>query len=534
MLSDKETMAHEVGLEGSSQDDRDMQRLGKVQQLKRNFRFYSILGFTTTLMATWESILLTATYGLIDGGRAGMIYVYIGSFVGFFASVISMAEISSVSPTSGGQYHWVSEFAAPRWQRFLSYLTGWLSVLGWQAAFASICFLCGTLIQGLLVFNYSAPGGYVYGYERWHGTLLTIAIAAIGTLVNTYGAKFLPSLEGVILCLHLFGFVAVLVPMWAMSPGHAPSSEVWTVFSNDGGWISMGLACLVGQLTPIFSWTGPDAATHMAEEVQNAGFVVPWCMVSTALINGGLGFIMLITLLYNMGDLTEVVNAASGFGFIPAVQHATGSVAATNGVAAIILIMEVCSAIGILATASRQTFAFARDHALPFSGALARVDRRTQIPTISVLVSTIITVLLSLINIGSTAAFNAIASVMIAALFTTYILSIASFIRARFQPGGIPPSRFSLGSLGLPINVFSVAYLCFAIIFTFFPTTAAPTPVNMNWSILVFGVVVIFAVVQYMAHGRRVYQAPVTQVQRESREDADAVVSSQGFQDLKG
>lgn len=38
----------------------------------------------------------TSTYGLIDGGRAGMVYVYIASFVGFFASVISMAEISSM------------------------------------------------------------------------------------------------------------------------------------------------------------------------------------------------------------------------------------------------------------------------------------------------------------------------------------------------------------------------------------------------------------------------------------------------------
>jgi hypothetical protein len=66
----------------------------------------------------------------------------------------------------------------------------------------------------------------------------------------------------------------------------------------------------------------------------------------------------------------------------------------------------------------------------------------------------------------------------------------------------------------LPINVFSVAYLCFAIIFTFFPTAANPTPVDMNWSILVFGVVVIFAVIQYLAHGRLVYQAPVTQVRK--------------------
>ncbi|KAJ5092972.1 hypothetical protein N7456_008833 [Penicillium angulare] len=513
--TNKEFRSHaEADLDTTDQDEWDMQRLGKAQQLKRNFRFYSILGFTTTLMATWESILLTSTYGLTDGGRAGMVYVYIGSFVGFFAAVISMAEIASVSPTSAGQYHWVSEFGPPRAQRFLSYLTGWLSVLGWQAAFASICFLCGTLIQGLLVFNYSGDTGYVYNFHSWHGTLLTIAIAAVGTLVNTYGAKFLPPLEGVILFLHLGGFVAVLATLWGMSSGTVPDHAVWKEFSNSGGWSSMGLACLVGQLTPIFSWTGPDAATHMAEEVQNASFVIPWCMVSTALVNGGLGFIILVTLLYNMGPIADVLAPASGFSFLPAVHHATGSIAATNGVAAIILIMEVCSAISILATASRQTFAFARDNALPFSNALAHINKRTQIPVTSVLVSTIITVLLSLINIGSSAAFNAIASVMIAALFTTYILSIGAFIRARRLPGGIPPSRFSLGWLGMPINCFAVAWLCFSIIFTFFPTASNPTPVDMNWSILVFGVVVIFAIIQYLVHGRRIYEAPVTQVRK--------------------
>lgn len=28
------------------------------------------------------------------------------------------------APISGGQYHWVSEFAPPRYQKFLSYMTG--------------------------------------------------------------------------------------------------------------------------------------------------------------------------------------------------------------------------------------------------------------------------------------------------------------------------------------------------------------------------------------------------------------------------
>lgn len=129
-------------------------------------------------------------------------------------------------------------------------------MLGWQAAFASICFLCGTLIQGLLALNYSDPNGsYVYGNERWHGTLFTIAIACVGTVVNTFGASILPSLEGLILVIHIFGFIAILVPLWVMGTP-TTGQAVWAEFKDSGGWGNLGLSCLVGQLTPIFSFLG--------------------------------------------------------------------------------------------------------------------------------------------------------------------------------------------------------------------------------------------------------------------------------------
>lgn len=35
------------------------------------------------------------------------------------------------APTSGGQYHWVSEFASPRQQRYLSFITGELPCQGY-------------------------------------------------------------------------------------------------------------------------------------------------------------------------------------------------------------------------------------------------------------------------------------------------------------------------------------------------------------------------------------------------------------------
>lgn len=132
---------------------------------------------------------------------------------------------------------------------------GWLSVLGWQAAFASICFLCGTLIQGFLVVNYPGPEGYTYDFKRWHGTLLTMAIAVVGTFVNTFLSRFLASLEGLILIIHVFGFFGILIPLWVCGDT-ASNSTVWAQFANSGGWQTTGLAVVIGQLTPIFSFLG--------------------------------------------------------------------------------------------------------------------------------------------------------------------------------------------------------------------------------------------------------------------------------------
>lgn len=44
---------------GTEADQRDMTRMGKMQELRRNFRFVTIFGFTMVLMATWEAQLVS-------------------------------------------------------------------------------------------------------------------------------------------------------------------------------------------------------------------------------------------------------------------------------------------------------------------------------------------------------------------------------------------------------------------------------------------------------------------------------------------
>ena len=113
---------------GTAEDKKDMYRLNKAQELQRNFRFLSIFGYSLILGNGWVIALIAAIIPLTNGGTAGGIWMYLIVIIGLCFSTLSMAEMASMAPTAGGQYHWVSEFAPRSKQRFLSYMTGWLCV----------------------------------------------------------------------------------------------------------------------------------------------------------------------------------------------------------------------------------------------------------------------------------------------------------------------------------------------------------------------------------------------------------------------
>jgi len=94
-------------------DKRDMRRLGRKQQLKRRFRYLSLLGYMLILGCCWENVFLSSILSLPNGGTAGTIWMTLLSCVGQASSTLSMAEMASISPTAGGQYHWCSESVFP-------------------------------------------------------------------------------------------------------------------------------------------------------------------------------------------------------------------------------------------------------------------------------------------------------------------------------------------------------------------------------------------------------------------------------------
>ncbi len=107
----------------SSFDRRDMQRLGKKQEFKRNFHLISALGFVSLYMATWEYVLVSLSIGFSNGGFAGLFWCFIVTVICYSSIVASLAEMESMAPTSGGQYHWVSGMRSARLRRMREVLT---------------------------------------------------------------------------------------------------------------------------------------------------------------------------------------------------------------------------------------------------------------------------------------------------------------------------------------------------------------------------------------------------------------------------
>lgn len=214
--------------------------------------------------------------GFQNGGFGGLFWVFIATVLCYSTIVASLAEMESMAPTSGGQYHWVSEFAPKKYQKFLSYAAGkssfpgtqvsllitclgWMSTLGWLASVSSSVFVLTTLIQAII----SVTNGD-FSFPAWQYTLIMLAFLVVTVGFNTWGARTLPMMETVSLFGHIAGFVITIIPLWIMAPKNT-ASTVFTDVLNNGGWSNVGTSCLVSQISVMYCNLGSDSAVHICK-----------------------------------------------------------------------------------------------------------------------------------------------------------------------------------------------------------------------------------------------------------------------------
>ncbi|KAJ8065439.1 hypothetical protein OCU04_006124 [Sclerotinia nivalis] len=468
---------------GDTQNDlSDMHRLGKKQEFKRNFNLLSTLGFISIYMATWEFVLVSLSVGFTNGGFAGLFWVFIGTVLCYSPIVASLAEMESMAPTSGG----------------------WMSSLGWIASFASSVFILTTLVEAIIDIRNAD-----YSFAPWQYTLIMIAYLLITVVFNTWGARLLPMIETTSLFGHLAGFLVTIIPLWVMAPKNSARSVFLDVVNN-GGWSNTGTSCLIAQVSVLYCNLGSDSAVHISEEVEDASISVPRAMWWSYILNVVLGIITLITMLFCIGPLDAAI--ASPAPYLRLFLN-TGSDAMATALMIILLILVFSGNITALATTSRELWAFSRDKGFPFSTWISKMNHSLNVPPNAIYLTSILTTLLCLINLGSSFAFNIIISISLLALLSTYMMSIGCVLLKRIKGESLPPARWSLGRFGLPINAFAFAYSGFVMVWSCFPSEAPVTVGNANWAPAVWFVVIVIAGLIYVVHGEKHYTPPVVFVE---------------------
>lgn len=142
-------------------------------------------------------------------------------------------------------------------------------MVSWQSMVVIECYAISDIIQALILVN-----DPTYIATPWRGTLLTMGAALVGSVFNIVLASHLSWVEGIFATFHFFAFVPVLVALLIIAPKRLAADVFLQFEHSSGGWSTTSIALFVGQVSNLFVMLGSDGVAHLAEEIEDAGYVL--------------------------------------------------------------------------------------------------------------------------------------------------------------------------------------------------------------------------------------------------------------------
>ncbi|CAG7949885.1 unnamed protein product [Penicillium nalgiovense] len=462
---------------------------------------------------SWAGIAGTVSLAIAQGGPVTLIYGPILILVLVGSCALTLAELASVYPTAGGQYHWTSILAPKSMTRALSYFCGMTNGFSWIAICTGIAIIPAQLIVGIALFY-----NPTFTPQAWHYFLIYQTINGLVLLYNITLLKRSLWIHDVAFFATLGSFFVITITCVARSSAnYQPSVSVWGTFVNDSGWSSGGVAFLTGLVTPNYMYAGIDGALHLAEECKNASTVVPRALMSTLLIGFVSSFTFMVAMLYCTSDLDAVVASATGVPIFDMWYQATQSDVAATVFVVLLCCAAVFALIGAQQTASRLTWSLARDRAIIGSKWLSEIHTMFEVPVWSLIFNFVIMFIIGCIYLGSSSAFNAFIGSGLVLQHISYAIPAALLMYRKRSEMWLPRDRsFRLPSVaGWSVNAITIAFAILVLVFYDFPAVLPVTGSNMNYTSAVLGVMAIFAGINWGIYARRKYNGPRLQLNDE-------------------
>ncbi|KKY15143.1 putative gaba permease [Diplodia seriata] len=518
-MPDKERRASSVAVaEGlaSNEDAAVLASLGYKQELRRNFTLIEVFGIAFSIMGLLPSIASTLAYS-IPAGPAGLVWGWFLASMFIFVVGLAMADLGSAMPTSGGLYWWTHYFASPKTRNALSFLVGYSNTLGLVGGLCSIDYGFSLMLLSVVVIARDGE------YEPSAGVIYAVFLGAVlchGVLASTL-SKIMGKLQTVFVAAN---FVLIFATIIALPIGRAgqrnDASYIFGETSNLTTWPT-GWAFMLSWLSPIWTIGAFDSCVHMSEEAANATKAVPYGILMSIGSCWLFGWIICIVLAACISpDLEAVVNSPFGQPMAQIYFDALGKKGAL-GFMTLMFVVQFLMGLSITVAASRQSWAFSRDGALPFSSFFRPISKTFgYIPLRAVWGCVFLAALLGLLTLIGDAAASAVFSLAVAAnnvAWGTPILCRLVWGQKKFKPG-----PFYTGRLSAPLGWLAIVFLAFGICLSMFPTGGPnPTPDEMNYTVVVNSIVWLGSLAYYFIDARKWFTGPKMTL------DADALSETQ-------
>ncbi|MFN8136170.1 MAG: amino acid permease [Propionicimonas sp.] len=465
-----------------SEDEQLLAKLGYKQELHRSWSGFSNFAISFSIISILAGCFTNFGAGFNNGGPISISWTW--PILGLFILIIgfTMSELVSSYPTSGGIYWWASKLGGPR----AGFFTGWLNLIGLVAVTAGVAYGCATFID-LTISTYSKS--YAEGYSLTRVFIIFVIILIAISVLNIFSSHLMAVMNNVSVWWHVIGASLIVLVLLFIPDQHQSFSYVFTDrFNNsgygDGSTTSLGFWFAIvpfGFLLTQYTITGFDACAHLSEETSAASMAAAkgiWQSIFYSVIGG---YILLLCVVFAIPDNAagQPDNALAALGVQPIFVGALGSKWATF-VLFISASAQFFCATSCMTSASRMTFAFSRDGAIPGSATWSRLTAK-RVPSNAVMLVAICSALLTLpalikVDVNGTPvplAFYAVTSIAVIGLYLAFAIPI--FLRwrhgDRFETG-----PWNNGAKYKWMNPIAVLEIIIVSLYLMMPTTPAANP----------------------------------------------------------
>jgi amino acid transporter len=516
-------------------DEQRLAELGYQQELKRGWSSFSNFAISFSIISVLAGCFTTYGQALKNGGPVAISIAWPLISVMILFVAFSMSELASSMPTAGGIYYWASKLGGAGWGWF----TGWFNLIGLVAVVASVDYVCATFLMNLLglynvhfIFNFAkAAAGENVHYSAHVNFALFAFLLTLHGLINVFSSHLVSIFNGISVWWHVIGVTIIVVILIAVPSHHESFSYVFghranlSGFSNHMYWFYV---LPLGFLLTMYTITGYDASAHVSEETHGAEASAPKGIWRSVFYSAVIGWIVLLAITFAIphGKAGAEVYEA-GFPALAIFNSALSSSAA-KAVVLISTIGQIFCGMACVTSASRMTFAFSRDGAVPGHRLWRRLGKN-RTPTWSVLFVVMCALIITIPayfpnHLGTPVAFLAVTSISVIGLYIAYTIPV--FLRWRmgreFKPGS-----WTLGAKYKWIN--PAAFLWVGLCVIIFCLPFAPAGVffkhGFEWSAVNYAPIVTIGVmaavtIWYAVSAKKSFKGPIRTIDELSVEES--------------